>query len=213
MAIYFTYVANNKSLKLHGPSPLPAAGESSFLLFPLSFSTSSPSLCPLTPGGHVQVLRTCGLSSREQLLMEPLLPCRVPQGFSLHFSPELSCVPCCLWLSFLPRLAGRLRLLRDPLICCFRKQAQRHRTPSIFRVTFVTLWNRPGKAREPDVGKLLRFQKACTILRQSYMIWFLTPQLYSLVESELENGKWESRLVGKVLSLGIFCFLNSCVLN
>lgn len=107
MAIYFTYVANNKSLKLHGPSPLPAAGESSFLLFPLSFSTSSPSLCPLTPGGHVQVLRTCGLSSREQLLMEPLLPCRVPQGFSLHFSLFRAVLCIMLLVVVFPSKAGR----------------------------------------------------------------------------------------------------------
>lgn len=98
----------------------------------------------------------------------PFFLAESPKGSAcISLSSELSCVSCCLWLSFLPRLADRLRLLRDPLICCFRKQAQRHRTPSIFRVTVVTLWNRPGKAREPDVGKLLRFQKACAILRQS----------------------------------------------
>ena len=74
---------------------------------------------PLT--GHVQVTRTCGLSFTEQLLLEPHLPRWVPPAFSIQpaFLSFQCCpwVPCCLWLSFLPRLAGGKRVLRDLLIC------------------------------------------------------------------------------------------------
>ena len=70
---------------------------------------------------YAQVTRTCGLSFNEQLLLEPHLPRWVPPAFSIWpaFLSFQCCpwVPCCLWISFLPRWAGGMRVLRDLLIC------------------------------------------------------------------------------------------------